>query len=278
MKLGFIFTNYFSCEHSEKVIKSLSQLKTFRQHIIIIVDNNSDEKNKHILTQLSLNYENVKIILNPDNVGYFKGLNLGVNFLNENYSDVEILIVGNNDLIFPEDFYEKIVNKKYLLETIPIISPNIITADGEHQNPHVIKKISFFREVMYDFYYSNFMLAKIIKGMAHLTKKVTDRSDEEQFDKAQFIYQGHGSCYILGPVFFEHFKELFSPTFLMGEEFFLSYQLSTKNFQIFYEPSIEIQHSWHSSINNLPKKQMWQIAKEAHRVYRNYVNPYTYQK
>lgn len=278
MKLGFIFTNYFSCEHSEKVIKSLSQLETFQQHLIIIVDNNSDEKNKQILTQLALDYSNVKIIFNNDNIGYFRGLNIGINFLKENYQDIEVLIIGNNDLIFPKNFYEQLSNKRYLLDTIPVISPNIITADGEHQNPHVIAKISFFREVMYDLYYSNFFIAKLIKQIAHVTKRFTDRSDEEQFDKAQFIYQGHGSCYILGPTFFEHFKELFSPTFLMSEEFFLSYQLSTKNFQIFYEPSIEIQHSWHSSINNLPKKKMWQIARDAHRVYRKYVNPYTYQK
>ncbi len=278
MKLGFIFTNYFSCEHSEKVIKSLSQLETFQQHLIIIVDNNSDEKNKQILTQLALDYSNVKIIFNNDNIGYFKGLNIGINFLKENYQDIEVLIIGNNDLIFPKNFYEQLSNKRHLLDTIPVISPNIITADGEHQNPHVIAKISFFREVMYDLYYSNFFIAKLIKQIAHVTKRFTGRSDEEQFDKAQFIYQGHGSCYILGPTFFEHFKELFSPTFLMSEEFFLSYQLSTKNFQTFYEPSIEIQHSWHSSINNLPKKKMWQIARDAHRVYRKYVNPYTYQK
>lgn len=278
MKLGFIFTNYFSCEHSEKVIKSLSQLETFQQHLIIIVDNNSDEKNKQILTQLALDYSNVKIIFNNDNIGYFRGLNIGINFLKENYQDIEVLIIGNNDLVFPKNFYEQLSNKRYLLDTIPVISPNIITADGEHQNPHVIAKISFFREVMYDLYYSNFFIAKLIKQIAHVTKRFTDRSDEEQFDKAQFIYQGHGSCYILGPTFFEHFKELFSPTFLMSEEFFLSYQLNTKKFQIFYEPSIEIQHSWHSSINNLPKKKMWQIARDAHRVYRKYVNPYTYQK
>lgn len=275
MKIGFICTNYFSYKDSQKAVESLSQQITFENFIIVIVDNGSDEENETALLSLCQKYDNVEVLLNKKNVGYFAGLNIGIKFLRDKYDNIEVLVVGNNDLIFPNGFYKMMVENKDLLMSIPVISPDIITKDGEHQNPHVIKGISLFREVIYDLYYSSFFLAKLIIWFAKISKKFTSRTDGNSFHKAQFIHQGHGSCYILGPTFFHHFDELLNPSFLMYEELFLSYQLKTKNFQVYYEPSIKINHSWHSSINNIPKKKIWLIAKEAHKVSRKYFNPYT---
>ena len=274
MKLGFVCINYFSFKDCEKYVESLLIQKDFNDYIIVIVDNNSDEINKLALLKISTVYTNVKIIFNISNIGYFPGLNVGIHHIMDNYTNIQALVIGNNDLTFPKDFSQRIYNRKDLLTKVPVISPNIITKDGEHQNPHVITKISFFREVIYDIYYSNFALANIISRIASFTKSVTDRSDEKSFDKAQFINQGHGSCYILSNLFFEHFHELLAPTFLMYEELFLSYQLNTKDFQVYYEPSIVVNHSWHSSFNNIPKKQIWIIARKSHRISRKYFNPY----
>ena len=91
------------------------------------------------------------------------------------------------------------------------------------------------------------------------------------------IYQGHGSVYILGPKFFEEFGQLDAPTFMMGEEFFLSEQLKRKGYRVWYEPRIEVQHCCNGAIRSVPSKQMWERAKEAHRVYRRYVKPWKRQ-
>jgi hypothetical protein len=182
-----------------------------------------------------------------------------------------IMPAGNNDLFFPKDFYNQIILNEISFLTYPVISPNIITEDGLYQNPHVINEISKFRELMYDVYFLNYTLAKIIKKIALITNYFTDRSDETFHDKSQIIYQGHGSCYILTPKFFEHFQELFAPTFLMGEEFFLSLQLKQKNLNLFYESNICLTHKWHSSINNVPARKIWEISRESHRIYRKYI-------
>jgi GT2 family glycosyltransferase len=146
-----------------------------------------------------------------------------------------------------------------------------VTLDGEHQNPHVVKKISKSREVVYDLYYSNYLLARLILWMARATRSLTDREDERQYRTAQPIYQGHGSCYLIGPKFFEHFQELWAPTFLMGEEFFLSKQLSDKGMKTWYTPAIQVTHCCHGALGSLPSKKLWQFARDAHRVYRRYV-------
>ncbi len=272
MQIGFVVTNYNSSNYTNELVNSLNKFNQSLAYPIVIVDNNSDDNNIVELKLLKEKYSNVHVIFNKINHGYFRGLNIGINYIKDTFKDITHLVVGNNDLIFSEGFIVSILNKSELFFKYPVISPNIITLDNEHQNPHVIEKISKFRELVYDIYYSSYFLAKTIKKIAQLTKGFTDRKDEEQHEIAQSIYQGYGACYILGPLFFENFDLLWAPTFLMGEEFFLSKQLESKNFKVYYEPTIVIKHQLHSSMNNVPSKKIWQIARESHKEYRKYVN------
>src|ERR1700676_135036 len=108
-----------------------------------------------------------------------------------------------------------------MLRLHPVICPDIVTLDGIHQNPHVIERISRIRELVYDIYYSYYYVALLIRRLASLTARFTDRTDETEWSVRRLIYQGHGACYVLGPAFFRNCAELWAPTFLMGEEFFL---------------------------------------------------------
>lgn len=269
--LGFVFTNYNNSLDTIKTVDSIFQIKIDSPFIIIIVDNNSNSDQVNILQDLKLKYPDVILILGKENIGYFKGLNLGIKYINNLNIKIKYLVIGNNDLYFPQDFYSNLILNQHSFDNYPVISPNIITEDGIYQNPHVINKISKFREIMFDLYFMNYTLARIIKKIAKITNYFTDRSDEQHHNKSQIIYQGHGSCYILTPIFFENFEELYAPTFLMGEELFLSLQLRQQNFQLYYESNVKIVHKWHASINNIPGKNIWKIAKESHKVYRKYI-------
>jgi GT2 family glycosyltransferase len=271
IRLGFVVTNFNSSSHTTKMIESLSCQKDFSSITIIVVDNGSNFENLNELNILNQSYENVFIIYNPENIGYFRGLNVGIHFLRRNFPEVNVVIVGNNDLIFPNDFSISLYKIITQIEKFPVISPRIFTEHGISQNPHVIEKLSFVREFIYDIYFSSYFLARFIKWLAKSTNAFTDRKDELKNDQAGFIYQGHGSCYILTPLFFENFDELFAPTFLMGEEFFLSYQLYTKGFKVYFEPAVEIIHNCHSSIDQVPNKKIWGFARVAHKEYRKYI-------
>ncbi|EKD97397.1 MAG: glycosyl transferase family 2 [uncultured bacterium] len=76
---------------------------------------------------------------------------------------------------------------------------------------------------------------------------------------------------MIGPKFFQHFGELWAPTFLMGEEYFLSKQLSDQGMQTYYTPEIRLTHCCHGSLHSVPSRKLWQLAREAHKVYRRYV-------
>jgi len=272
-RIGFVFTNFNNAKFTQDAINSIQAFNNGLLRIVV-VDNDSDHDDIVKLNLINDKYENVDIVFSKKNVGYFRGLNLGINYLRNNHPDINCMVVGNNDVLFPKNFYEAINKNKNILIKYPVISPNIITADGFHQNPHVIKKISKIRECVYDIYHFNYQLSKLIIKLANFTKPLSDRNDEEQHEVAQEIYSGYGACYILTPKFFQLFKELWAPTFLMYEEFFLSKQLSDKGCKIFYEPSISLTHLMHASTDKLPGRIKWKFSKESHEVYRKYIKIY----
>ena len=271
MKIGFVFTNYNNSSFTREAIHSISLNGNWNNCFVVVVDNNSDDADIELLKEIERDYPSIQLIFNPENAGYFKGLNLGIKYLRNNEHNVNYVVVGNNDLYFPNNFVISMCGNIDKFETHAVLSPNIITLDGVHQNPHVVKQISKFREVIYDLYFTNYYLALIIKKIAAVTKRFTDRKDEEQFETAQIIYQGYGACYILGPLFFKHFDDLWAPTFLMGEEYFLSKQLESKNLHLYYEPSIIVNHHFHSATAKVPSKKLWEVARQSHKVYRRYV-------
>jgi GT2 family glycosyltransferase len=265
--IGFVFTNYFNSEITKNAIQSIHQNGNESNSSIVIVDNNSDKHNREILNETAKEYCNVHIIFNDSNVGYFGGLNIGLKYLRKKGGNIRYIVIGNNDLIFPCDFIVSIHNNLKNINKYAVISPNIITLDGQHQNPHVINAISGFREMIYDLYYSNYYVAKVIKYIASITNQISDRRDEEQFNIAQTITQGYGACYILTPLFFDLYESLWAPTFLMGEEYFLSKQLESKKQKIFYEPTIIVKHQFHASMDQIPRKKVWEISRDSHKVY-----------
>ena len=270
MKIGFVCTNFNNSSYTREAIRSLIDNED-HQYYIVVVDNKSNDDDVASLREISLMFSCVHVIFNKDNIGYFRGLNVGIAYLRKMHSDIEWFVVGNNDLQFPSDFATRLAENAARLSAHAVVSPDVITVDGHHQNPHVISEISTIREVIYDLYYSNYYLGLVIYKLATMFRPVSDRRDEEQWQVPRSIYQGHGSCYLIGPRFFEQFSELWAPTFLMSEEYFLSKQLSDVGQQVYYEPSIQVVHHWHASVSMLPSKQRWLFARDAHRVYRKFV-------
>lgn len=268
MKLGYVCTNFNSSDATLFAIETLCANTGHDIHVVV-VDNKSDPAELQKLKGLSA--ANVDVLDVGENLGYFKGLNAGIDVLRKRRPDIEWMVIGNNDLEFSADFCRKLEAILPEMAEKPVISPDIVTGDGEHQNPHVISGISPVRELFYDLYYSNYYVGLLVLKLAKAFRSVSDRSDVQQWQIARPIYQGHGSVYILGPRFFQLFQELWAPTFMMSEEYFLSKQLSDVGESVYYEPRITVGHRWHGSLAKLPSRRRWEIAQEAHRVYRKYV-------
>ncbi|KAK0350907.1 hypothetical protein LTR94_027116, partial [Friedmanniomyces endolithicus] len=269
MKYAYVCTNYNNAHYTRDAVRTING-GTVPPARIVVVDNQSTPQDVTALRAIAAAHPNVELVLNPDNVGYFAGLNDGIARARALDPDVTTMVIGNNDLEVPADFGDRLAAVVADAADRPVVSPYIETLDGMPQNPHVVAGISRGRELVYDLYYANYHLAKLIRAMARRTAAVTDRHDEAGHATAQYIYQGHGSCYVLTPRFFAEFERLWAPTFMMGEEFFLSRQLGERGFMTYYDPRIRIRHRCNGAIENVPARKMWRLARDAHRVYRRY--------
>ena len=224
MSYAFVFTNYNNSHYTISAVDSINKCLWSYKPDVIIVDNDSSESEKLILRELSQRYSNVTVVFNNTNVGYFRGLNDGLTFLESKGKIYTSIIIGNNDLIFNHNFPSQLEVISDSLDKFPVVAPDIITMEGEHQNPHVLSDPSKLRELIWDIYYSSFTLATIMGWISSVSRKYSERSDYKNWKHSGEILQGYGACYILGPIFLDRFRTLYAPTFLMGEEYFLQFQ------------------------------------------------------
>lgn len=270
MRYGYVCTNYNGSELTVGAVESL-MAGSQPPARIVVVDNVSTPQNQQILRELEQRFAAVTVVFNPQNVGYFPGLNVGIRRIREMEPDLDAMVVGNNDLVFPTDFGPVLAEALGRVGHNPVLSPDVLTLDGVHQNPHVIRPVSRAREILYDVYHSHYYLSVAVSWAARASKPFTDRPDETQHEVAQYIHQGHGSVYILTRAFFDLFEELYAPTFLFGEEYFLARQLEDKGLFTYYEPSIKIRHIYHATLHKLASRRTWEFSRDAHKVYRRYV-------
>ncbi len=269
MNLAYICTNFNNSDDTVRAVESIRKSDA-QNSIVIIVDNKSRADEVEKLRALGSEDQLCKVVFGEENVGYFEGLNIGLRKLYVVAPETDAAIIGNNDLIFPDSILSQVSRLERELEDRPIISPHITTDTGEHQNPQVLDGISPTRKILYDIYYLNYWFALGIQfAMSRLGWNVR-RADTNHHIEAREIEQGHGSCYIVGRRFFREYKELWAPSFLFGEERFLSLQLARNGEKVFFDPRVRVIHNAHAAVGSLPSRQQWKFARDSHWIGRKY--------
>lgn len=274
MMLGYVCTNYNNAAVTRAAVASLVEGTRGADVRIVVVDNQSRPDDVDALRGLGAQYQCVSLVLSPRNVGYFPGLNLGIRRIRELHSDIDILVIGNNDLVFPPDFVATVERHRDVLERQAVVAPDLVTLDGQHQNPHVLHPISAVRRAIWDIHYASYPAALLVRQLARLTRSFTVREENAPgaalWRRAGPVEQGYGACYLLGPAFFRHFECLAAPTFLMQEEFFLFEQLKTIGQLTWYDPRFVVRHQAHATMGKLPGRRSWVLARDAHLIYKRY--------
>lgn len=274
MKIGFTFTNYNNSRLSIQAAQSIAANHGDCDYEIVLVDNASNDEERSILAAPGVLPTNCSVLWNERNVGYFDGLNMGMAALQDHASHYDAIVIGNNDLVFERDFFDGMKRRTETFARQSVVSPDIITLDNEHQNPHVIRGVSRFRELIWDLYFSSFRLSQLIGWSARKARSFVARKDHHAHANEGLIYQGYGACYIMTPRFFQTYGRLWSPGFVMGEEFYLARQLAARGEQMYYAPDIPVRHHDHATVSKLPSRRLWEMTRQYHRIYRFFVCPY----
>ncbi|MBX3705067.1 MAG: glycosyltransferase family 2 protein [Pseudomonadales bacterium] len=268
MKFAYVCTNFNNTSYTLAAIRSLYRCDPNKQLVYVVVDNASAPVEAESLSGLEREFVGLHLIRSERNLGYFSGLNLGLDYVRRFHSDVAWVIVGNNDLVFSDHFVETLANKSEVYSQYAVIAPNIVTLDGDRQNPHIREHIGLARIRAYDTYYSSYLLARLIAKIVGVGRRHFNRRDQSGYATAREIYACHGSCFVLSRKFFETFGELWAPTFMFGEEVFLAEQVAKSSMRILYSPELEVIHASHAAVSGLHARQKWELMRIAYSLYR----------
>jgi len=262
----FITVNYNNTKVTLEYIQSIFNLKGNRDYKIIIIDNNSEVAKFNNLKNRIEGNKKITLIRNKCNIGYFPGLNVGIKYIKNTKNS--LLIIGNNDLKFKNDFLIKLGNINYN-RNVYVIAPNVITLDGFHENPHFLNKISTIKKIYFSLYFSNYYTAKLLGIISTLRKNMylMKRGYRYNCNNEIYIYSGIGACYILTENFFKIYKDLDDDVFLYGEEQLLASQVEKGNGKILYNPSVIVYHKEKSSTSSIPSKKAYKIGQKSYKIY-----------
>jgi GT2 family glycosyltransferase len=276
MRLAYVCTNFNNAGVTREAVESFVRGKAGADLRIVVVDNRSRDDDLARLRAFAAEYNEVDLVESPSNLGYFRGLNLGLRHLQQRYAAHVHVVVGNNDLIFPEDFARTVDRYRAILEEWAVVAPDLVTRDGIHQNPHVRVPISSWRKRIWAIHASTYSAAVAVRVMARMTRRFTIRPENAANGAHHLtpgpVEQGYGACYLLGPAFWRHFRRLAAPTFLMQEEFFLYEQLKLIGQLTYYDPRFVVVHAGHATTGAIPNRRQWQFVRDAHRIYRQYAS------
>ena len=265
-RLAFICVNFNNFTYTEKFCESLARQKNLNSKFrieCIIVDNSTDDTDLEKFLEIKKKYSWVQYLRAPKNLGYFGGLNYGLkSIVFENYFSV---VICNNDLYFDEYFCEKLCITHYG-QDVYAVCPDVVTDEDFHQNPHVLRKMSWLKRLRLDLYFSHYYLASILSFVLRIVRPRKKSPVLPTIGRE--IHMGIGACYVLTLHFLRQFKQLSYPHFLYGEEAYFSDQIHSVSGILWFDPNLLVHHAESATLSKIPKRTVYEYARTSYPGYR----------
>lgn len=228
-KVAIILVNYNGEKYNEECICSILK-STYNNYEIIVVDNASTDNSVKLIRERF--YDNIKIILSNENLGFSGANNIGINYALDNGFDYVMLL--NNDTIIDENMI------KIMVETSAnkvVVSPKI-------------------------YYYDNKNIIWSAGGSINWSKGLPiqygiNEEDNYENNNKKSIEFATGCC-VLIPI------NAIKKVGMMSEEYFLYYEdtdycvrLIRGGYKIIYEPEAILFHKVSASTGGEKSKMYW---------------------
>jgi GT2 family glycosyltransferase len=267
----FICVNFNNSHFTKLALTSLDvNARTSKacRIVTVVVDNASNDADFAKLKTVCEQHENVVLIRSDKNTGYFGGLNIGLNSIDRKPGD--LVMIGNNDLTFPPGFIDTLVGSVYP-DDVYVVAPNVITADGYHQNPHCPQRVSKARKFLYRLYFSHYWLGALMGFVSAQLKELRGGRVNTLAGTSRYIHMGIGACYILTERYFQHFTRLDDAVFLYGEEALLAGQVMSAGGKTYYDAALIVHHAESATLSKLPSRTTYEFARASYPKYRQFL-------
>lgn len=221
--LSIIILTYNSQNYIERLIESLfkflkKEIQTQRIEIIV-ADNNSKDKTLDIVKK----YKEIKIIENRENLGFSRGINLGVG-----KSKGEYIAVINPDTEFKKGNIFELIDLFKKDRKIGVAAGRIINTNGKYE-----KSAGRFLKT-FEIFLMSLGLDELF-GIRVSPKKTTE---------VDFV---NGAFMIVRKDLFEKLSGFDENLFMYLEDMEFCYRAKKKGYKIIFDPKIEIIHHSHGS-------------------------------
>ena len=187
--IGIVIPNFNGVKHLDVCFRSLSE-QSYSGFNVLLIDNNSADDSVEFVKKY---YPEVEIIVNPENYGFAKAVNIGINrFLD---SGCDYILLLNNDIECDKNFVSEMV-KGFVSDNIGSIACKMIN----YYNRDTIDSAGDF-----------------IKRKGSPYARGHGELDNGQYDKPEYIF---GTC--AGAALYK--AEVFQKVGLFDEDFFAYYE------------------------------------------------------
>lgn len=246
MRIAYVVLHYLAGTETMECVRSIlkSAEGSLHQTCVIVVDNGSPNDSFTMLQDSFSGEDRVVLLQSRENLGFARGNNLGFHYAKHEWKADFIVMLNNDTLVEQQDFNDVLV-RKFEETHYAVLGPDIVTADGFHQNPGSKQSWSDGELLVYRMkkrvriLISYLNLDKAVSGAVKAAKEVY-RRDALPGDLENTIL--HGACLIFSPVFIERFEGLCDRTFLYWEEDILKLQADCWGFLMLYSSELRVYH------------------------------------
>lgn len=240
-KIGIIVVSYHNAEMTKRyVCEELVKLSI--PYTLVVINNDSTENESQKLAeacQLSFVTDDTSgtipssnrfLIWSKNNLGYAKGNNKAVRFLNRIGKFTHFLFSNDDIEIKQSDILQLLISKMNNDDKIGAIGPRVIGLDGKDQSPH-------------DTYISPYRLIgwKLLPFLRR--KKLKKQKNEQPFkSSSRYTYWVQGSFMLVDALAFMNVGMFDEYTFLYFEEPILAERLLKINKRMYFESETKIIH------------------------------------
>ncbi len=247
LSFGFVILHYKTDAQTCRCIDSIINNINDDNYIIIVVDNFSNNGSIEKVEKKYRKNKKIHILKNNKNLGFARGNNVGINWLNDNYK-VEFIVVLNNDTqIISNDFISN-VRKEFAKSNFAVMGPKILLKNKKI-NPLCRQDITLERAYKENkFIIRQLVICRLrMERLKGIVKKIINKPakiDKEVMDVNKYYSNVvlHGCFLVFSKEFFSKYKGFDERTFLYHEEELLFLRLKKSNLKSIYNPSITIFH------------------------------------
>lgn len=264
MNIVYLILHYLAGNDTIECVDSIMKATEKSEHNthIIVVDNGSTNDSFQRIQNAYSNNTKVTLIHSEKNLGFAKGNNLGYIYAKKNLH-ADFIVQLNNDTILDQTDFNEVLVKKYNEKKYYVLGPDIVAADGYHQNPGCKQSWSIWDLLYFRLKKRIQILLSIlgVKKYSEKTAKYSGYTEETLLGDVDNTIL-HGACLIFSPLYLKRFNGLCDKTFLYWEEDILKLNADYYGFLMLYSSDLHLFHKEDAATNIVPGSSAKKIRRK----------------